>query len=174
MVRTTLPSRDIQAFRPGVDTALTPIVAAAKFDERAPTLSPDGKWIAYQSDETGKSEIYVRPFPAADGGRWQVSTAGGDEPLWSHSGREIFFRAESGEMMAVAVTTTPAFKAEAPRALFPAKSYARAPSYRAYDISPDDRRFVMLRPVADSAATPTGQVVFVDNWFQELKAKVQQ
>ena len=172
VVRTTLPSRDIQAFRPGVDTALTLVVASAKFDERAPTLSPDGRWIAYQSDETGKSEIYVRPFPAADGGRWQVSTAGGDEPLWSRGGSEIFFRASSGEMMTVPVTTAPAFSAGGPRPLFQAKSYARSLSYRAYDVSPDDRRFAMLRPISDSTTTPTNQVVFVDNWFEELKAKV--
>ena len=174
VVRTTLPSRDIQAFRPGVDTVLTPIVASAKFDERAPTLSPDGKWIAYQSDETGKSEIYVRPFPDADGGRWQVSTAGGDEPLWSHGGREIFFRSESGEMMVVKVTTSPSFSAEAPRALFADTSYVKSPSYRAYDLSPDDRRFVMLRAIADSVTPTPNQVVLVDNWFQELNAKVKQ
>ncbi len=172
VVRTTLPSRDIQGFRPGVDTALTPIVASSKFDERAPTLSPDGKWIAYQSDETGKSEIYVRPFPAADGGRWQISTAGGEEPLWSHGGNEIFFRAESGEMTVVTVATAPSFSAGAPRALFPAKPYARSLSYRAYDLSPDDKRFIMLRPVTDSVAPPNSTLVVVDNWFEELKAKM--
>jgi serine/threonine-protein kinase len=174
VVRTTLPSRDIQSFRPGVDTTLTPIVASPKFDERAATLSPDGRWIAYQSDETGRSEIYVRPFPKADEGRWQISSAGGDEPLWSRGGREIFFRAASGEVMAVPVTTTPAFAAEAPHALFAAQDYAHAPSYRAYDVSPDGRRFVMLRPIADSVATAANQVVLVDNWFEELHAKVKQ
>ena len=73
VARTTVPTRDIFAFRPGVDTSLMPVVASPKFDERAPSLSPDGLWIAYQSDETGKSEIYVRPFPKADEGRWQIS-----------------------------------------------------------------------------------------------------
>ncbi len=174
VVRTTLPTRDILAFQPAVDTTLTPIVAADKFDERAPTLSPDGKWIAYQSDETGKSEIYVRPFPGADGGRWQISTAGGDEPLWSRGGKEIFFRSESGQMMAVNVTTTPSFAAEAPRALFVDTTYVKSPSYRAYDLSPDDQRFVMLRALADSVTQAPTQVVLVDNWFEELKAKVKQ
>ena len=174
VVRTTLPSRDIQAFRPGVDTTLTPIVASPKFDERAVTLSPDDRWIAYQSDETGKSEIYVRPFPKAEAGRWQISTAGGDEPLWSPTGREIFFRAASGEMMAVPVTTTPSFAAQAPHALFNAADYARAPSYRGYDVTPDGRRFVMLRPIADSVVAAANRVVLVDNWFRELKARVKQ
>jgi serine/threonine-protein kinase len=172
VVRTTLPSRDIQGFRPGGDTTLTPIVASPRFDERAPSLSPDGRWIAYQSDETGKSEIYVRPFPRADDGRWQVSTAGGEEPLWSHGGSEIFFRATSGEMMTVPVTTSPAFSAGVPTPLFQAKPYARSLSYRAYDVSADDRRFVMLRPVADSVAPPSSQLVVVDNWFVELKPKL--
>jgi serine/threonine-protein kinase len=172
VVRTTQPSRDIFAFQPGGDTTLQPIVASSQFDERAATLSPDGKWIAYQSDETGKSEIYVRPFPKAEEGRWQISSAGGHEPLWSRNGREIFFRAASGEMMTVPVTTTPAFVAEAPRALFAARDFARAPSYRGYDVSPDGKRFVMLRPVADSVAPPPNQLVLVDNWFAELKAKV--
>jgi Tol biopolymer transport system component/tRNA A-37 threonylcarbamoyl transferase component Bud32 len=172
VVRTTLPSRDIQAFRPGVDTTLTPIVATPRFDERAPTLSPDGRWVAYQSDETGKSEIYVRPFPKAGEGRWQISTAGGEEPLWSRGGGDIFFRAASGEMMTVPVTTSPAFSAGTPAPLFQAQSYARSLSYRAYDVSPDDRRFVMLRPAADSVRTPGRQLVVVDNWFEELRAKL--
>jgi Tol biopolymer transport system component len=172
VVRTTLPSRDIQAFRPGVDTTLTPIVATPRFEERAPTLSPDGRWIAYQSDETGKSEIYVRPFPRAGEGRWQVSTAGGEEPLWSHAGAEIFFRAASGEMMTVPVVTNPTFSASVPAPLFQARPYARSLSYRAYDVSPDDRRFVMLRPAADSVPTPARQLVVVDNWIEELKSKL--
>jgi serine/threonine-protein kinase len=172
IVRTTLPSRDIQAFRPGVDTTLTRIVATPRFEERAPTLAPDGRWIAYQSDETGKSEIYVRPFPKADEGRWQVSTAGGEEPLWSRGGGEIFFRAASGEMMTVPVTTRPTFSAGAPAPLFQAQAYAHSLSYRAYDVSPDDRRFVMLRPAADSVRSPGRQLVVVDNWVEELRAKL--
>ena len=172
VVRTTLPTRDILAYRPAVDTAAVPVVAAPAFEERAPTLAPDARWIAYQSDESGRDEIYVRPFPKAEDGRWQVSTDGGEEPLWSHSGREIFFRAASGEMMAVPVTTSPGFASGAPRTLFPARPYLRAPSHRAYDVTPDDRRFVMLRPLGDSTPAPTSQVVVVDNWFGELRAKM--
>ncbi|MDP2584415.1 MAG: protein kinase [Candidatus Palauibacterales bacterium] len=174
VVRTTLPTRDLYAFQPGVDTTLTPIVTSPQFDERAATLSPDGRWIAYQSDESGRDEIYVRPFPGAEGGRrWQVSAAGGSEPLWSHSGREIFYRAGSGEMMAVPVTTTPTFAPGTPHALFPAGQYASGPSYRAYDISPDDRRFLMLSPVSDSAAAAPNRLVVVDHWFEELERKMQ-
>jgi serine/threonine-protein kinase len=173
VVRTTLPTRDLYAFQPGVDTTLTPIVTSPQFDERAATLSPDGRWIAYQSDESGRDEIYVRPFPKAESGRrWQVSTAGGSEPLWSHSGREIFYRAHSGEMMAVPVTTTPTFAPGTPHALFPAGKYATGPSYRAYDVSPDDRRFLMLSPVSDSVAAAPNRLVVVDHWFEELGRKM--
>ncbi len=171
VVRTTLPSRDLLAFRPGTDTTLTPLVAAPNFDERAVTLSPDGRWMAYQSDETGASQIYVRPFPAVDGGRWQISSVGGDEPLWSRDGRELFYRGGSGEMMAVRVTTAPTFSAEAPRALFPASEYARSASYRGYDVSPDGRRFLMLRPIVDSVEAAPNRVVVVDNWYEELRSR---
>jgi len=173
VVRTTLPTRDLFAFQPGVDTSLTPIATSSQFDERAATLSPDGRWIAYESDETGRDEIYVRPFPqSANGGRRQLSSAGGSEPLWSHSGREIFYRARSGEMMAVPVTTTPTFASGTPHALFPAGNYATGPSYRAYDVSPDDRRFLMLAPVSDTVAAAPNRLVVVEHWFEELNAKL--
>jgi serine/threonine-protein kinase len=174
LVRTTVPSRDILMFRPGVDSAPRPIVASPRFDERAATLSPDGKWIAYQSDESGRDEIYVRPFPATENGRWQVTTGGGEEPLWGRSGREIFFRVPSGEMMAASVTMSPSFRSGVPHVLFMAKSYVKAPSYRAYDVTGDDQRFVMLRPVGDSTLAQPNQLVVVDNWFAELLPKLRQ
>jgi len=172
VVRSTLPTRDIIALRPGTDSTPVPIVASPKFEERAGTLSPDGRFIAYQSDETGRDEVYVRPFPNADDGRWQLSTAGGSEPLWSRGGREIFFRAPSGEMMAVPVTTTPSFSPGSPGVLFPTSSFAKAPAYRAYDVTPDDQRFVMLRTLDDSASRLSAQLVFVDNWIEELRKKL--
>ena len=171
VVRTTVPSRDILGFRPGTDSVPVPLVASPKFEERAATLSPDGRFLAYQSDESGRDEVYVRPFPKADDGRWQVSTAGGEEPLWSHGGREIFFRSSSGQMMAVPVASTPSFSLGTPRALFPTTGYAKTPGNRAYDVTPDDQRFVMLHLVADSAGRTPVQLVFVDNWFEELRAK---
>jgi serine/threonine-protein kinase len=174
VVRTTIPSRDILGFRPGTDSGPAPLIASPRFEERAATLSPDGRFIAYQSDESGRDEIYVRPFPRTEDGRWQVSTAGGEEPLWSHGGREIFYRSPAGQMMAVPVAIAPSFSTGAPRVLFATKDYAKTPGNRAYDVTPDDQRFVMLRLVADSITRPPAQLVFVDNWFEELKAKLKQ
>ena len=172
VVRTTIPSRDILGFRPGTDSVPVPLVASPKFEERAASLSPDGRFMVYQSDESGRDEIYVRPFPKSEDGRWQLSTAGGEEPLWSRGGREIFYRSPSREMMVVPVAATPSFTQEAPRVLFATKEYARTPGNRAYDVTPDDQRFVMLRPVADSTPRPPAQLVFVDNWFGELQLKL--
>jgi serine/threonine-protein kinase len=170
--RVTIPSRDIYAIRPGVDTAGFPVVASPKFDERAPALSPDGKWLAYQSDESGRDEIFIRAFPDAKAGRRQVSVAGGGEPLWAHSGRELFYRSASGQMMAVPVATTPTLAVGPERSLFPDSTYLLAPSYRAYDLTPDDRWFVMLRVLPETTRGRNSQLVFVDNWFTELKARL--
>jgi hypothetical protein len=111
----------------------TPIVG---FD-----FSPDGKWLAYQSDETGRMEVYVRPYPEP-GGRVPVSLHGGTEPVWAHSGRELFFR--SGDsLMAAAVALNPSFAVTGRRGLF-AGSFVSGGNYREYDVAPDDQHFVML------------------------------
>jgi hypothetical protein len=170
--RVTMPSRDIYALRPGIDSIGSPVVATSKFDERAPTISPDGKWLAYQSDESGRDEIYIRAFPDSAAGRRQVSAAGGGEPLWAHSGRELFYRSTSGQMMAVPITTAPTLTVGPEQALFVDSTYLRAPSYRGYDVTRDDKAFVMLRLLPETAQSATGQLVFVDNWFTELKTKV--
>jgi Tol biopolymer transport system component len=170
--RITMPSRDIYAIRPGIDSVGFPVVASPKFDERAPSISPDGRWLAYQSDESGRDEIYIRAFPDSAAGRRQVSVAGGGEPLWAHSGRELFYRSLTGQMMAVPITTTPALVVGAEQALFADSTYLRAPSYRGYDVTRDDKSFVMLRVLPETVQAATGQLVFVNNWFTELKAKM--
>ena len=87
MFRTT--PRDLFALSPDGDT-LT--LVASPFNERIPKLSPDGRWLAYSSDESGRQEIYVRPFPNTGDAKWQVSTNGGYFPMWAHSGGELFYR----------------------------------------------------------------------------------
>jgi serine/threonine-protein kinase len=160
-------SGDILGIRPGIDTAPVPLVAT-KFTEVAPALSPDGRWLAYTSNESGQSEIYVVPFPNTRAAKWAVSTRGGTEPQWSHSGRELFYRDGSGNLVAVAISTTPTFSLGGSTALFPAAGFAYDELGLVYAVAPDDRRFLMIRPVAGSAPD---KLIVVENWFEELKAK---
>jgi Tol biopolymer transport system component/predicted Ser/Thr protein kinase len=140
------------------------------FNEWLPRFSPDGRWLSYSSDESGRNEIYVQPYPGP-GGKWQISTEGGTEPVWNPNGRELFYRSGSNKMMAVEIATQPSFAAGKPRMLFEG-SYEPMPRGAAnYDVSPDGQRFLMLKPVGSAEAAPT-QIVVVQNWFEELKQKV--
>ncbi len=170
--RLTIPSRDIYALRPATDSVGTAVVASPDFDERAPTLSPDGRWLAYQSDESGRDEIYIRPFPDAGAGRRQVSVAGGAEPLWAHSGRELFYRSPEGQMVAVPVSSSPALTTGRAQPLFADTAYLRAPSYRGYDVTSDDRAFVLLRMLPEDTQRSSGQLILVENWFTDLRSRV--
>jgi serine/threonine-protein kinase len=125
------------------------------------SLSPDGRWAAYESSDSGREEIYVVPFPAADQ-KWQVSIRGGTEPVWSRSGRELFYR-NRDEMMAVRVETSPTFRSAAPETLLSGQRRYRP----AYDVDRAGNRFLMLK-LAD--APPGGFRVRV-NWFEELRRR---
>ena len=157
------------AIRPGIDTVPIPIAANPSALELSPTLSPDDRWLAYSSNETGRTDIYVVPFPNAQSAKWTVTTAGGHEPLWSHSGKELFYRDVSGNMMATAVSTSPTFSLGLTRMLFQATRFPMFSSHTSYDISRDDKRFLMVGP---AGATAYDKIVIVDNWFEELKSKV--
>jgi serine/threonine-protein kinase len=163
-----VPAADLLAFQPGRDT--TPVtLVASRFNERSPALSPDGSWLAYTSDESGRSEVYVRPFPGATRAKWQVSLNGGTEPVWAHSGRELFFRGPAGEMIAAALTTQPSFAVARQAVLFPGSLYLSDDSHREYDVSPDDRRFLMVR---ERGGGERANLILAENWFGELRAKV--
>jgi serine/threonine-protein kinase len=136
------------------------------FREDSPSFSPDGKWIAYTSDESGRDEVYVRHYPGP-GGKNPVSTDGGSGPLWSMDGKELFY-ARGHAMMAVEVNTEPAFSAATPRKLFEGK-YAWERGLN-YDVAPDGQRFVMIKPQGGGGASQELRVVL--NWFEELRAKV--
>ena len=157
---------DILAIRPGIDTAPVP-VAATTFTELAPALSPNGRWLAYSSNETGADEIYVVPFPNTSAGKWAISAGGGTEPLWSHRGSELFYRAASGDLVAVAIHTQPRFSLGRSAALFPAAGFTSLRFAPQYAVAPDDRRFLMIR-----AGAPD-QLIVVENWFEELRTKSQ-
>jgi dipeptidyl aminopeptidase/acylaminoacyl peptidase/predicted Ser/Thr protein kinase len=138
-------------------------------NETAPRFSPDGRWIAYASDESGRYEIYVRPYPGP-GGKWQISTEGGTEPAWNPKGRELFYRS-GDKMMAVEVTTQGTFSAGKPKMLFEGPYQPTPLTATNYDVSPDGQRFLMLKPSESAEAAPT-QITVVLNWFEELKQKV--
>ncbi len=163
----TPPSRDIFLFQRG-DTVPRPLLANPTAEEVTPALSPDGRWLAYASNESGRYEIYVRPFPNVDAGRWQVSRDGGTEPVWAHSGRELFFRASEGALMSVAVTPGASFNAASPRTLFTAPALITGTNRQGYVVSPDDQRFLFLRTLGGTQAGPN-YVVRVDQWLSDLR-----
>jgi serine/threonine-protein kinase len=135
-------------------------------------VSPDGRWLAYQSNESGRFEIYVRPFPNVDAGQWQISTDGGIQPLWSKRGGELFYLAPAGAVMAVRVESSGNWTSGNPTKLFDDRYYhgAGAGVGRTYDVSADGQRFLMIKPSGDSAdAAP---IVVVQNWFEELRRVV--
>ena len=158
---------DILGIRPGIDTVAVPLVAT-RFTESAPAISPDGRWLAYSSNESGQYDIYVVPFPNTAAAKWAVSTRGGTEPLWSHSGKELFYRDVAGNLVAVEVHSTPTFSSGRSTVLFPAGAYLSFARGTEYAIAPDDRRFLMIRQIAGSVPD---ELIVVDNWFDELKAK---
>ena len=126
--------------------------------------------MAYQSNETGRWEIYVVPFPDAAAAKWVVSNGGGSEPLWSRDGREIFYRNGAGDMVAVRVDTTPVFSAGPTSVLFPAGAYVADQNHRQYDVTDDGERFIMLRPIG---GTVQSELILVQNFFEELRVRVE-
>ncbi len=161
-------TRDLQAFRPGIDSVLR-VVVASPADEYGPALSPDGRWIAYVSNESGREEVYVRPFPEADRVRVQVSVNGGTEPRWAHSGRELFMRNTRGEMVVYNVRADEStFTVEGTEVLFDASEFLSDNFHHAYDVSLDDQRFVMIK----SGEAFGGGLILAINWFEELKDKM--
>ena len=149
------------------DTALVPLVASPA-RELTPALSPDGQWLAYSSDESGTFETYVRPFPNVATARWQVSTAGGSAPIWSHSGKELFFRNNHDDLVVAQVKTTPTFTVGEQKPLFSLKPFAFAGPVQVYTLAPDDKSFLMMR---ETAAGESGLLVVSEHWFEELKAR---
>jgi hypothetical protein len=155
--------RDIYGLRPGIDSAPVALIAT-EFQEHSPSLSPDGHWLAYVSNESGRREVYVRPFPNVGAAKWQVSTSGGSEPLWANSGRELFFKNRNAELVAVSVQTRPAFRILISQPLFSVRGYYTETLHTSYAVSPDDRSFLFVRRLG----TDEGRLVLVLNWFEEL------
>jgi hypothetical protein len=135
-------------------------------------ISPDGHWLAYQSNESGQFQISVRPFPKVDSGHWTISTSGGNKPLWARSGRELFYLDGANALTSVPVQTTPTFSPGNPTKLFDGRYFA-GPIGRTYDVSLDGQRFLMIKDNAggDQTSAPAS-IVVVLNWTEELKQRV--
>jgi Tol biopolymer transport system component len=147
---------------------VTPLLAEP-FSESNGVISPDGRWLAYQSSESGREEIYVRPFPDVNSGRWQVSTNGGTRPLWRGDGRELFYYLPPGVIMSAPVTSGPVFSAGTPVTIVKG-SYLSPQTGRMYDVTPDGRRFLLIKESRpEGEAPPPPQLIVVQNWLQELK-----
>jgi serine/threonine-protein kinase len=160
---------DIAVVQPGGEARAVPLLATM-FGERYGEVSPDGRWLAYNSNESGRDEVYVRPFPDVDTGRWQVSTGGGSQPLWARNGRELFFR-NGATLMAVPLQVGQTFAAGNPAVVFE-RSYATPQGGRTYDVSPDGRRFLMIKEGTADDVASRARIILVQNWLEELKRLV--
>jgi eukaryotic-like serine/threonine-protein kinase len=152
---------------------VTPLLQT-NFDERNGIVSPDGRWLAYESDSSGSVEIYVRPFPNVGGSQWLVSSAGGKTPLWARSGKELFYVAADGVLMRVPVEANGAtWNAGTPAKLLEGRYLTEVNSgVRMYDVSPDGQRFLMIKALGTDASAAPPVLVVVQHWDEELKRLV--
>jgi Tol biopolymer transport system component len=146
------------------DTALRPIANSQAAIETMPRLSPDGRWVAFSTNESGRDEVVVQPFPGP-GGRVQVSTGGGTEPVWSRDGRRLFYRGERVLMAAVIQPGPPLTVAARDSVLADTYVYASNP-HANYDVMPDGKHFIFFEP--DDA----GELIVVANWASVLRARM--
>lgn len=172
--------RNIFTFRPGEDSEPVPLQATEEYQELSPALSPNGRWLAYVSDEAGQREVIVRPFPDVAAGRWVVSTGGGMAPMWAHNGEELFYFQPSqgqgegrGRIMSVEYAeTNSVFQPGPGRPLFDLGSeyeFNRLDPF--YDVAPDDQRFLFARVVGLEEAEERQRFVLVQNVFELLKQR---
>ena len=162
--------------RPGTDTDIwvledgTPrAFIATNARERWAMFSPDGQWMAYDSDKSGQTEVYLRPYPGP-GEEQQLSTDGGGEPRWSPDGRELFYRTQAGEVLSVAVQTTPSVELGTPQLLFEFPNMRGLSRNGSFDVHPDGERFVVARSVGTDSGT--SQINVILNWTEELAERV--
>jgi tRNA A-37 threonylcarbamoyl transferase component Bud32 len=169
LVRTTTSTAgagDILGARRGPQLTAVPIVATRN-SEYSPTLSPDGRWMAYASNETGRLEVFVVPFPNPGTAKRQISSKGGMLPRWSRRGGELFYIDAQSNLMAAQVTTSPTFSLQGTTLLFSVADFVLGGvSRRNYDVSPDDQHFLMVRRAPGALGS---QLVVVENWIEEQK-----
>ena len=166
-------TRDLMLMQ--LDTRRVQSLLATPFNEQNGYISQNARWLAYESDESGQFQVYVRPFPEVNSGLWQVSTEGGTQPMWARAGQELLYVAPGGALMSVRVEPGPMWKAGTPARIIEGKYFYGNPVGafgRTYDISPDGSRFLMIKQVGDSDQNVVPQVVIVQHWLDELKQRV--
>jgi len=169
--------QDLKGLTLQAERRAEPLVQTA-FNELNGEISPDGRWLIYESNESGREEIYLRPFPDANSGRWQISAGGGRTPVWARSGKELFYRAPDGAVMGVAVEVAgddANFRAGTPAKLVEGGYLtvgATTSPGRTYDVSLDGQRFLLIKELATDATSVPREIVVVENWFEELKRLV--
>ncbi len=163
---------DIVALSMDDERASEPLLQT-EFREVYPEVSSDGRWLAYQSNESGQQEVYVRPFPNVQAGKWLVSQDGGNWPVWAPDSSELFYRRLPDlAMMAASIDTEPTFRPGNPVVLFDAPNLLSAGGPRGFDIAPDGQRFLMIKVGDATSEDARPQINIVENWFQELLERV--
>ena len=172
LVRAVSPSPGPNAAGVGAPPQAKPLIQTT-FAEQNAEVSPGGQWLAYESNESGREEIYVRPFPDVEGGRWQVSTGGGRTPLWSRNGQELFYVTPEAVLMGVRVERGSSWQSSVPTKILKCEClFAVAASGRTFGIAPDGRRFLMIKQGGENEAAAPQNPIVVQNWFEELKRLV--
>ncbi len=149
-------------------------LVASDFTELHPAISPDGRWLAYTSNESGTNEVYVRPFPNTTAVRWQVSNGGGDSPIWSPNGRELFYVDPEPRLVSAEVQPGPTFSVGRLVPLFGVSGYVYDAFHQGYAAAPDGGSFLFMAPRRLAVAGRTIPIVWVDNWFTDVAARLAQ
>jgi len=168
----TAGAGDIVGVRTSGDTTPVPLVATP-FSELHPAVSPDGRWLAYASNESGTNEIYVRPFPSTTGGRWQVSNGGGIEPRWSADGRELYYLDGTSHLVAAEIRKSPTFDVAELRPLFDASRFSIDIFHASYEVLPGGRGFIFARPRTTDRGAVQPAVVQAESWFADVRARME-
>ena len=153
------------------DRRVQPLIQTP-FIERNGEISPDGRWLAYESNASGRFQIYVRPFPGVDGGQWQVSADGGTQPLWARNGEELFYVAPDRTLTSVPVERGRTWAAGTPKTVFHKQYFLGPGAPRMYDVSADGHRFLMIKDSVTDETAAAASIVVVQHWHEELKRLV--
>ncbi len=141
------------------------------FNQYVPRFSPDGRYVAYVSNESGQNEVYVRPFPEGEG-KSTVSSNGGRQPRWSRDGKELLY-VEGNTFVAVSVSTSPSFAVGSATPLFEHPGLRPGNNYAPYDISADGQRFILAEPAEEGADAPEPSIRVVMNWYEQFRTREQ-